>query len=269
MILNFFKELKFYLKIFLKKKTINRITSDVKIKYENVWGKNKEVLENCNDENKWIKSGQHFRICNYKGVLRYKNFDFIEYNINKINDIIKEEFTEVKSITEFGSGLGKNLIRFKKIIPQIKYYGYELTESGVEISNLASKKFNLDIKYSQLDFINDNDEKFIFPKSNLGVTLFALEQIPDKKSIKLGIENILKSVSLGSIHIEPVLENYPNNIHGLFCKKYHKNHDYLKNFEEIISKIKNISYRRVVLNYSGNPFMYPSLYVIKKDNYEN
>ena len=268
-IFDFLNEVKFYLKIFIKKKTLNRITSNVKIKYENVWGKSRSILENCSDENKWIKRDLNFRISNYKGNLRYKNFDFIDYNINKINNIVRNEFSGVKSITEFGSGLGKNLIRLKKILPQIKYYGYELTESGVEISNLASKKFNLDIEYSQLDFVNDDETKFIFPKSNLGVTLFALEQISDEKSIKLGIENILKSVTHGSIHIEPVLENYPDNIHGFFCKKYHRNHDYLKNFEEIISKIKNISYKKIVLNCSGNPFMCPSLYIIKKHNYEN
>jgi hypothetical protein len=169
---------------------------------------------------------------------------------------------QAKSITEFGSGLGRNLLYIKNLFPHIECYGYELCHNGVDVANRARDKFGLDVQYSQLDFINDGEEKYIFPATDVAFTMYALEQIPTRSDIAL--QHILAHVKRGSIHIEPVVENYPYTVRGMIARVDHWKIDYLRHFEKHVRQLPQVRFSKKALDTAHNPLMYPTLYCIEK-----
>ena len=77
------------------------------------------------------------------------------------------------------------------------------------------------------------------------------------------MENILRHTNLGSIHIEPVVENYPLSLRGLIGRLDHWKADYLKNYEKNIFAL-DVDWQKEVLDTAHNPLMFPSVYILKK-----
>ena len=59
--------------------------------------------------------------------------------------------------------------------------------------------------------------------------MYSLEQLPVAND--RAVRNILSNVNLGSIHLEPVPENYPLTYRGILGRLDHWKADYLRNFE--------------------------------------
>lgn len=253
--------------IALRRSFITRGKVTVQNEYESGWKSYEEVLRNCDSLESWLfLKGIEDQplLCNVDGKISFASVNMPEFNRSNLLKCIENNFKNISSITEFGSGLGRNLLYIKSKFPHIKCYGYELCKNGVMMANQAKEKFGVDVEYSQLDFINDPQEKYIFPKTDVAFTMYALEQIPLKSDI--AIKNILSRVHMGSIHIEPVVENYPMTLRGIIGRIDHWKIDYLRNFEKNIKGISNISFSKYPIHTSHNPIMYPSLYCIKKDN---
>lgn len=251
--------------IALRRPFISRHTNTVQNEYEAGWGSYQNILANCPDLESWL----YLRgiedqpiLCNIAGKLSFTAYNMPQFNRSALVECINKEFGQISSITEFGSGLGRNLLYIKKCFPHIKCYGYELCKNGVAMAKAASEKFGIEVEYSQLDFVNDPAEKYIFPKTDVAFTMYALEQIPTAST--KAIQHILGAVTKGTIHIEPVVENYPFNLRGIIGKIDHWKIDYLRNFEKNLKKIPHISFSKKQLDTSHNPLMYPSIYCIKK-----
>ncbi|MBS0286832.1 MAG: class I SAM-dependent methyltransferase [Proteobacteria bacterium] len=251
--------------IALRRPFIKRGKVTVQNEYENGWKAYSDILERMDSLESWLYlKGVEDQplLCNVDGKISFAQVNMPEFNRNHLMKCIESNFKNITSITEFGSGLGRNLLYIKSRFPHIQCYGYELCENGVMIANRAKEKFGLDVQYSQLDFINDGSEKYIFPKTDIAFTMYALEQIPLKSDI--AISHILSRVNMGSIHIEPVVENYPMTLRGVIGRIDHWKIDYLRNFETNLRKIPNITFSKQLIPTSHNPLMYPSIYCIKK-----
>lgn len=249
----------------IRRPSISRSKTTVLSEYESGWQSYESVLEKCDSLESWLHLNQTERspiVCNLNGKLSFTDYNMSEFNRNALLDCIHNQFKIISSITEFGSGLGLNLLTIKSRFPHIQCYGYELCENGVKVAREAAKKFGIDVEYSQLDFINDTEDKYVFPKTDIAFTMYALEQIPSKSDI--AIAHILKHVTQGSIHIEPVVENYPFTIRGFLGRLEHWKVDYLRNFESNLKQIPNIQFHKKQLNTSHNPLMFPSMYCVKK-----
>ncbi|HYV63908.1 MAG TPA: hypothetical protein VE958_14590, partial [Bryobacteraceae bacterium] len=133
---------------------------------------------------------------------------------------------------------------------------------GVEIANAAALKFGAGIRYSQLDYLQDPPEKFVFPTTDVGMTMFSLEQLP--RDSGRAVANMLRHVRLGTIHIEPVPENYPRTFRGMLGRIDHWKVDYLSGFERAVRALDLHDIRVEPLASAHNPLMFPSLYVLKK-----
>ena len=92
--------------------------------------------------------------------------------------------------------------------------------------------------------------------------MFSLEQLP--RSSETAVRNILDHVRLGSIHIEPVPENYPRTLRGMLGRIEHRRVDYLSGFDAVVHSLnlKSVTLRK--LTSAHNPLMSPSLYVLRK-----
>lgn len=235
--------------------------------YSEGWTSYANQLDKCSSLDDWLLiKGVEDKpaYCQIEGELKYEAFDSGAFNKRKLLETILEEFPDVKSITEYGCGIGRNLLYIKQHLPHVECYGYELCPPGVDLAKKAAKKFKLDVKYSQLDYVNALEGEYVFPDSEVSFTMYSLEQLPDTN--KQAIVNILKHTKLGSVHIEPSPENYPYNLRGIIGRINHWKVNYLKNFDKNVNSLGLKEVKSQTLNTAHNPLMYPTLYVLVKEN---
>ena len=198
------------------------------------------------------------------GRLTYTDsFNSSNYYRSVLKSAIERHFGTIESVTEYGCGIGRNLLYLKQQFPALKCYGYELVQEGVEIAQQAAKKFGVDVQYAQLDYLRDGDERFGFPSADLSFTMFSLEQLPSQCEVAL--RNILLRSKLGSIHLEPVPENYPNTLRGLIARIQHKKLGYLSGFPKAAASQSLKTIICEPMESSHNPLMFPSMYALKKN----
>lgn len=245
---------------------LDRRKSSVVDEYSTGWESYSKYLDECATIDDWLRikgveDVPHF--CNVSGHLEYQAFHADDFNRRKILETLKREFQDAKSVTEYGCGLGRNLLFLKQQLPHVEFYGYELCKPGVRIAQAAASKFGFEVAYSQLDYVEGLERNYVFPKTDVAFTMYSLEQLPT--SNKRALENILMHTELGSIHIEPVPENYPHTFRGVVGRLNHWKVDYLRNFEMTVSSLNLREIKREFLDCSHNPLMFPTLYVLKKN----
>jgi len=199
----------------------------------------------------------------FKGKLRHSGFDTNRYWIDEIEQTIRERFPEATSITEYGCGVGRNLLALKNRFPEMRCYGYELADAGVEVARNAAKKFGVDVQYAQLDYVKDPPSRYTHPTTDLAVTVFSLEQIPHVSPV--AVKNMLDHSHLGTIHVEPVSENYKKDYLGMLGRLYSKRVDFLQNFDHGVRALPLREVHARVLESSHNPLIpNPSVYALIK-----
>lgn len=242
-----------------------RDTSSVTAEYSSGWSVYRKELERAASLAGWLRiPGVEDlpAMYNVNGRLSYEAFNSLGYYRDILLDALTRHFPQAKSIAEYGAGLGRNVLFLKQAKPELALCGYELCVPGVEIANAAAAKFGIDAHYAALDYLKDPPEKFVFPPTDVGFTMFSLEQLP--RDSGGAVASILRHVRLGTIHIEPVPENYPRTLRGVLGRIDHWKADYLSGFD---AAVRALDLREVVverLASAHNPLMFPSLYVLKK-----
>lgn len=246
-------------------KKIDRTVEIVSDEYTAGWISFREKLEKSKTIEEWLNDNDDVeRYYNIDGELKKQVFDSSGFYRKILLDALEENYPEAKTVAEFGSGVGRNLIYLHQQHPELKFYGFELCKPGVELANAAAEKFNLPIQYFQLDYLNWMPSDINMPDIDVAFTNFSLEQIP-KENLK-ALNNIMSKVNIGTFHLEPVVENYPWTIKGIISKLDHNKAGYLKNFDKNARKAvgENNVFRKI-FNSAHNPLMFPSLYVLKKN----
>jgi hypothetical protein len=249
----------------LRRPKLQRNQLDVLQEYTEGWSAYRNHLQHARVLEEWLSisgvdGGADFY--NVDGKLSYQHFNSAEFYRRCLLDALKVHFPQLRSITEFGCGVGRNLLFLKLEMPHVICQGYELCTPGVELGRVAADKFGLSVQYAQLDFVNDPPEKYVLPKSDVAFTMFALEQIP--RDVSRGLKNILDHVRMGAIHIEPVTENYPLTLRGIVGRIDHWKVDYLQAFDRSVRALENIGVVVEPVRSAHNPLMFPSLYVLRK-----
>ena len=233
--------------------------------YSQQWAKQRAVLDAANSLDDWFCIPGHDDsegYANIAGRLERASFDSSRFNRQKILQALQTFFPQTTSITEYGCGIGRNLLFLKRALPHLKIYGYELAQPGVEIARAAAKKFGVEAEYAQLDYVQSPDEAYVFPTTDVAFTLFSLEQLPETSARALS--NIMKRTRLGSIHLEPVSENYPVTARGLMGRLYQWKQDYLRDFDRVVGESGARAVHKELVMSAHNPFMFPTLYVLEK-----
>jgi hypothetical protein len=244
---------------------VNRITVAVENEYSAGWREYRGYLDQAKTVDQWltvpgVEAQQAYY--NVDGQLRFVAFDSAGFYRNALLQAIAREFPDAKSVTEYGAGVGRNLIYLKRSIPGIDAFGYELCQPGVDAAAAAADKFDLDISYAQLDYLHDGEEKFVHPKTDVAFTMFSLEQLPE--GCETALRHMLDHVRLGTLHIEPVPENYPFSFRGLLGRLDHWKAGYLSGFDKAVRRVGAAEVTHTRLESAHNPLMFPSLYVLKK-----
>ncbi|MFO1257754.1 MAG: class I SAM-dependent methyltransferase [Gammaproteobacteria bacterium] len=266
--LNIFKKVKVMAQlgyVAFRRGRINRDTEEVKTEYNATWNQFKNILINSESLDKWLSLNgledlKHLK--NYEGQMCYSSFNVGNYNREMILKSILENFHNVQSITEFGCGVGRNLLYIKSKYPNIECYGYDICKEGISVAKDASEKFGVEVKYAVLDYVNAKDDDYIFPVTDVAFTLYSLEQISSR--VETALINILSKVKYGTVHIEPIPENYPRTIRGFIARLDHWKVDYIRGFENRLQTIGDIIFTKKMLGTSHNVLMFPTLYCLKK-----
>jgi hypothetical protein len=234
--------------------------------YEDHWARYERHLNEAKSLDEWLcipGMDDVPRHHNFEGRVRKAAFDVYTFQMECVFRAIERYFPKARSITEYGCGVGRNLLHVKRKYPDWTCFGYELAPAGVRIAQAAARKFGMDdIRYTSLDYVNDRKDAFVFPETDLALTVFSLEQVPYTNMI--GVKNMLDRSRLGTIHLEPVPENYPYSYRGVLGRVFSQRVDYLKNFDAGVRALKLTGVHKEVLNTSHNPVMFPSLYVLEK-----
>jgi hypothetical protein len=244
---------------------MRREVGQVVQEYSEGWRQYEQYLDRCVQLDDWLRIrgfDDGARYYNVEGRLEFRDFDSSAYYRLRLLETLDAHFPDARSVTEYGSGLGRNLLFLKRARPHLQVYGYELCEPGVAIGTRAAHKYGLDVRYSQLDMVNAGSDRFVFPQTDVAFTMFVLEQLPE--SSDKALQSILSHTRLGSIHIEPVPENYPWTYRGLIGRLDHWKADYLQGFERVVRTLPLAGVSREVLSTSHNPLMFPTLYALKK-----
>lgn len=248
-----------------RRQKIDRNTTSVESEYSDGWNQYWEFLQRARSIEDWlmIKGFEDVEgYFNVEGRLSYQTFDYTGFNRAKLLESLTHNFPNAASITEYGCGVGRNVLWLKHCNPRWQVYGYELCKPGVEIARKAAEKFGVDVTYGQLDYLKDPTEKYVFENTDVGFTIFSLEQLPREN--RQAVQNILTHVNLGTIHIEPVPENYPLTYRGFIGRLEHWKVDYLQGFNETVKtfQLSEIAVQR--LKSAHNALMFPTLYVLRK-----
>ena len=244
---------------------LKRGASDVENEYSDGWNKYWDLLAKADSLSDWLRIAtveDQPAFYNVNGELSYEAFDSSGYYRRELLSTLAREFPAATSITEFGAGLGRNLLFLKQSMPNLKVFGYELCRPGVEIARKAAEKFGIDVQYSQLDYVRSTEASYVFPPTDVAFTMFSLEQIP--RANLQALRNILTHCIQGSIHIEPVAENYPSTYRGLLGRLEHWKVDYLSGFDRNVRLLDLENVSLDILKSSHNPLMFPSRYILRK-----
>jgi hypothetical protein len=244
---------------------VRRDNTNVVQEYSEDWSRYRERLESARSLDEWLRIPGIDDVADYYNVagrLCFEAFDSPRFYRMTLLQAIQKHFPGARTVAEFGAGIGRNLLFLKRERPELGLYGYELCLAGVDVARAAATKFGLDVKYAQLDYLNDADDKYIFPVTDVAFTMFSLEQLP--RDNPQAVRNILNHVRLGSLHIEPVPENYPLSVRGLLGRIDHWKVDYLSRFD---CAVRSLGLRDVMVesvDSAHNPLMFPSLYILRR-----
>ncbi len=249
----------------VRRPRLDRDKANVVQEYSDGWSQYRTHLAQARTLADWLRIGgieDQPAYYNVDGALSYEAFDSAGYYRRMLLDALRRHFPQARSVTEFGAGVGRNVLFLKREMPDCEVYGYELCTPGVEVAQAAAQKFAVQARYAQLDYLNDPPAKYVFPTTDVGYTMFSLEQLPRQN--EQAVRNILDHVRLGTLHIEPVPENYPYTLRGLLGRLDHWKVDYLSGFDRAVRKLKLEQVIVERLGSAHNPLMFPSLYVLRK-----
>ena len=201
------------------------------------------------------------RYCRRAGVIEHSGFNTVLFYREALMAALARHFPAATSVAEFGSGLGRNLLHLKRVRPELSLSGFELCRPGVEIGQHAAAKFGLHVAFTQFDFSQAESKAPVEPVCDVAFTMFALEQVP--RGIAGALTRIHERARLGTIHIEPVTENYPWSPLGLLGRLDHWKVDYLAGFPKAVSQL-GARVHHWQLDGSHNPLMFPSVYVLER-----
>lgn len=171
-------ELKVFLKFQLRRmKKVKRTPELIIDIYEKIRKKKLTNLKKMSFET-YIHGGNALRWCLLDNKVCFGIKKTV--HLRKLS-ILESIFLEsnAETVIEFGSGDGSNLLFLAKRHPDTKFIGLELSQTSVELSILAAKKFEIEnISFFQTDLTDKKSYDNLLKKSCFVYSMHALEEMP-------------------------------------------------------------------------------------------
>lgn len=131
--------------------------------------------------------------------------DYYDVKFQKLSAIMKTYAGDDDEIVELGSGGGTNLMLMAEADHWKNISGYELSETGQNVTRKLIAHFGLDnVDVGFIDLLDISSEGFDRLQGKTVFTHYCLEQIPDHTD--LVFQNLIAAGIKRAIHIEPTWE---------------------------------------------------------------
>ena len=217
-------------------------TSERTVVWENGWMENLvEFRDNLDTEclgPKYFHSGLPIRF--RKGFIKSDNPKFqITIDLLVKRCLFELYGTPYQNIYEFGCGTGYNQVVLHEMFPDKELYGFDLTNSAVEILKLLREKLGYRVTGKTFDFTKP-DKSIKVPENSVVFTFAALEQIGEKN--QAFIDYLLEQDVDTVVHLEPIVEVYDdNNLLDYLAKWFHTKRHYLSGLLPYLEQLETDS----------------------------
>ena len=221
----------------LKLRNDTRTPDLVKSQYESgIWSRDLQRIRHASSLEEYLfpkdnnlllrRSGHYF-------VKVQSNFEFLRKKESLLCDLIGDS----KSLGELGCGSGWNLMVLRANGFKGELYGADISETGLQVIEIANKKWNLQIRTELLDLNSSQvGESRTITQPDTLFTYLALEQLPLTTSHLLGL--IKQKFPLKKmILIESATGLVPYHYSELLSIIYVYRRDYLSNLPKILSDL--------------------------------
>lgn len=251
------KEFDLFLNNYFLKLKNNSFTKSGKIKkksWDKGWKENYLEYKKTKNEKdlipKFVRSKLPVRINGEFILPNSKSFETDLYTF--CLEIVLKKYLNysIKNLYEFGCGSCHNLIKIKKLYPNLNIYGSDWSIWSTKIiSEINRNNIKYNLKSFKLDMFNPN-LKLKIQKNSAILTVGALEQLG--KNFKTFINFLIKNKTKICFHFETINEFYNNStMSDRLTLEYLNQRNYLKNFYTYLlylekkNVIKIINKRRV------------------------
>lgn len=165
-----------------------------------------------------------------------KFFEFKLFGVYR-DFIFKKYLSDKTNIYEFGCGPLHNLVILKKLFKNKNIYGFDWSDTSLQISKYLKKYFGLNVIVKKMNFFKVKSLKQI--KSDSAIfTLGGFEQLGN--NFKPVVDKIISSKVDIVINIESFVEFYRKNdlLEKTFLE-YDKKRNYLNGYYDYLKKLEN------------------------------
>lgn len=121
------------------------------------------------------------------------------------------------TVVEFGSGDGRNLMLLKRLFPELRFVGLELSPVSVELARRAALQFGIaEVEFHAANACDAASLPATVHNADLAFSCHALEMMP--RIFTGAVANMLRLSSGGVLFLEPTPELWPSNVRGLVSK---------------------------------------------------
>ena len=198
-----------------------------------------------------IQSGSYVKNYNY-----FKSKKVLDPVIKEINS------TKYKSLIDFGCG---ELTNFYTIIKNIKVKNKTFFAYDLSFSRIVKGKQFLDNKKKkiQLKLFSNNSIDIPIPDNSIDIITSCHALEPNKKNVFKILKELWRISKKKLILLEP-----NSKLGNKLIKKRFKEHNYILNLEEKISKITS-NYKIIHNKFHFNPLNPSSIFIIEKNSYKS
>lgn len=166
--------------------------------------------------------------------------EYYSYRTNCLMQTLSKYADGAKELVELGCGAGRNLFALALASTQRwnKLRGYELSATGIEVSQAVIDHFKLDsIKVGRINLLDTKSDGFYHLDGSTVFTFYCLEQLPTY--VEQVIRNLVDAGVKRVIHIEPTLELFSAlSLKYLATITYVWRQDYLSNLVTVVRKLE-------------------------------
>ncbi|HEX6965415.1 MAG TPA: class I SAM-dependent methyltransferase [Gemmatimonadaceae bacterium] len=137
-------------------------------------------------------------------------------NLTRIQDAVRSYVRPGGTVIELGCGSGRNLLYVKRMFPDVRCVGLELSPVSVALARALAERFHLDVEFHECDVTGQLPPGIAPGSAALAFTVHALEQIP---RLHVGVVQRMSELASGGILLlEPVPELWPRNARGMVSR---------------------------------------------------
>ncbi len=156
--------------------------------------------------------------------------------LQRLVSAVREHVKPGQTVIEFGSGDGRNLLYLKRLFPDVRFVGLELSSSSVDVSNQFARKFGIEgVRFVQANVCEPLPDSLTESPVGLIFSSFALEQMP--RIFKGALTNMLSLEPHAIALFEPIPELWGDGLRARVARVRARAIDRLRHLPAVLQDL--------------------------------